>query len=175
MTKEDFLNKYNKPRTIEKALNESINAAIKRNPFYNNVSHEEKKHIKDVWKEWLKTSAKKFAEEKWDEKKYEEEIENLKLYMKEKFGLLINFRISHAQKSIGVFFKHLWCLEKIPTPPQCPVDRVILTKAGANYNERSWGKVDTIDQHRKKYSFIKKAANKAGFEHASEWELINFG
>jgi hypothetical protein len=70
------------------------------------------------------------------------------------------FRISHAQKSISVFLKHLWCMDIIPQPPQCPVDRMILERAGRRYPDTKWGYVNTIEEHMKKIKHLQDAASK---------------
>ncbi len=110
----------------------------------------------------------------WDENAHEKEIIKLKYSMNTEFGQLVDFRISHSQKSIGVFFKHLWCLEQISDTPQCPVDRKILTKADAPIYERSWGYVNDVETHRRKYQLIKQKSITDGFNNISQWELENF-
>ncbi len=94
--------------------------------------------------------------------------------MNNHFINLIDFRISHAQKSLGVFFKHLWCMNLINEPPQCPIDRQILKIAGVSITELSWGFVNDIETHRRKYSYIKEAAQRDGFSSVSGWELSKF-
>jgi len=174
MTKEGFLDRYNHVRTVEEALNKSISASVQHNRLYNDVPNEHRFRIRYFWREKLQQLSENFNDEQWSEDKYEDEIEKLKYLMNQKFGNLIDFRISHSQKSISVFFKHLWCLEKIPIPPQCPVDRIILTRANTPYNERSWGFVNDINTHRRKYDLIRHAASAAGYQQVSEWELLNF-
>lgn len=174
MTKDDFLKEYNPNRTVETALSESIGAAVKRNKIYLDVNLKDRKEIRKHWQNLLIQLYERFVNEKWDESIYEDEIIKLKDNMNNKFNDSIDFRISHSQKSISVFFKHLWCLDKISTPPQCPVDRIILTRAKAPYNERSWGLVNDIQTHRYKYNLIRQAAIKEGFDDVLKWELENF-
>ncbi|GAP68288.1 hypothetical protein BA6E_102288 [Bacteroidales bacterium 6E] len=171
---EDFLYKYNKSRTIEEALKKSIGAAVKRNVLYEKSQLANRLQVRNIWKQELCMLFHDYNQNHWDEMRYEFEIESLKCVMNSSFPGLIDFRISHSQKSIGVFFKHLWCLGKIPTPPQCPVDRKILTYANAPSNERSWGFVDDLNSHRHKYSYIRNAAANEGFEVVPEWELCSF-
>ncbi|MCP4343975.1 MAG: hypothetical protein GY795_00430 [Desulfobacterales bacterium] len=102
------------------------------------------------------------------------------------------FRISHSQKSISVSLKHLWCMNKISIPSQCPVDAVILGIAGKKYPQTNWGFVNTFEEHRIKMSWIRIAVdsynstptdqrliNNAVFEDGrnlkiAEWELAHF-
>lgn len=39
------------------------------------------------------------------------------------------FRTGVAQKALNLYLKYLWCMGRIPTPPQCPFDREVLRKA----------------------------------------------
>ena len=174
MTQKEFLNRYNQSRTIEEALSKSISASVQHNRLYNNVLHNERVPIRDFWSKSLIELSNRYAEENWLELEYESEIIELKRLMNDEFGELIDFRISHSQKSLSVFFKHLWCLGEIPIPPQCPVDRIILTRANAPHNERSWGFINNIETHRERYDIIRQAAVADGFDNVSIWELENF-
>jgi hypothetical protein len=174
MNKEQFLDKYNKSRTINEALSRSIRAAVQHNKLYNIDSTSSRELIREFWSDSLIEISKRFVLENWNEDYYEKEIIGLKKVMNDKYGQNIDFRISHSQKSIGVFFKHLWCLGDIPTPPQCPIDRIILTKAKAPIYHRSWGAVNDIETHRLKYAFIKQKALSDGYNNVSLWELEHF-
>ena len=174
MTQKEFLNRYNTSQTVGEALSKSISAAVGHNKLYNNATNFQKEEIRCFWREKLLEIAKDFSQNSWDEDKHNKKIDELKQIMNTKFGDLINFRISHSQKSISVFIKHLWCIGNFPLPPQCPVDRIILTRINAPYNERSWGFIDDIETHIEKINLIKLAAKRDGFESIAEWELLNF-
>ncbi|MEY3984251.1 MAG: hypothetical protein RL160_1810 [Bacteroidota bacterium] len=174
MTKEDFLEKYNKTQTIEVAISQSIKAAVQRNELYKLTSQRQRKEIREGWADLLMQALEQFQLHKWNNERYNHEIVRLKRIMNKMHGNLIEFRISHAQKSLGVFFKHMWCLGRIGIPPQCPVDRIILTRANAPLKDRSWGKVDSIEEHQRKYSIIQRKSKDDGFETTAEWELENF-
>jgi PIN domain nuclease of toxin-antitoxin system len=174
MTKDDFLVRYNLSRTIDEALSKAISASVQHNRLYNNATNNSRAKIRAEWSKLLISISKRYCEENWNEDLYELEILHLKESMNLRFTNLINFRVSHSQKSISVFFKHLWCLDKIPVPPKCPVDRIILTRANAPYNQRSWGYIDDIETHRERYHFIREAAIRDGFDNVSQWELENF-
>lgn len=84
------------------------------------------------------------------------------------------FRISHSQKSISVYIKHMWCMNEIMEPTICPVDRIILSKTDAKKNhDISWGYVNTIDEHRRKFAYIKSAAKDMNLT-VAKWELVSF-
>lgn len=175
MTKDQFLNKYNPDKSLELSLLKSINASVQHNKLYiKNINSNLKENIKCVWKQKLKTLSNDFEINPWDEKNHNQIIESLKVEMNKEFGELIKFKISHSQKSISVYFKHLWCMGIISTPPQCPVDRIILTQTNCLINHRKWTDVDRIDDHIFKINLIKGKMKLDGFQSLSEWELINF-
>jgi hypothetical protein len=133
------------------------------------------------WKQMLLTIAAEYAEPA-DSKKYERDLLRLQTYMNRgfsqffrqarhpKFGYEPGFRISHAQKSLGLVLKHFWCLGLVAMPPQCPVDRPVLVAARAGEPNSKWTDVNSIAAHRIKMEFLADAAAKDGLSIA-EWEL----
>jgi hypothetical protein len=182
--KEEFLNRYNPKRNLEKALSSAISAAVQHNSLYRKeATSKEKESVRCKWTAFLKLKKKDYENEQTVEK-YENDIQELSDLMNEsfsesflsephqKFKTEPGFRISHAQKSLSVFLKHLWCMGEAATPPQCPVDARILTMAGKKYPNTKWGYVNSIDEHRKKISFL-EAATEAS-QSLAEWELEVF-
>lgn len=86
------------------------------------------------------------------------------------------FRIAHAQKSLSLVLKHYWCNGVLGEPPCCPVDRRILTTAGAGQQEARWTDVDTVPQYLGKLALLSTAAGASRFAPISlaEWELEAF-
>lgn len=87
------------------------------------------------------------------------------------------FRIAHAQKSMSLVLKHLWCHGFVPQPPQCPVDRSVLRIARAPSAEWRWTDVNTLAEHDAKIVFLARATPthpEAPLDLA-EWELAIFG
>ncbi|MEQ9426119.1 MAG: hypothetical protein RJQ09_16970 [Cyclobacteriaceae bacterium] len=181
--KQQFLDRYNKPRTVEKAASKAISAATQHNSLYSKqIKDKEKFPIREGWTQYLIKLSEKFKVQV-SERSYESEILALKDSMNQqfkkyflevehpKYRYAAGFRISHSQKSIGVFLKHLWCMDKIVTPPQCPVDRIILEKAEIKYQKANWAYVNTIEEHRKKIEQLKASS---GHSNLAEWELLMF-
>jgi len=134
---------------------------------------EMKTEIKAAWHNILVEKSAKYKESTSSED-YENDIIFLKKEMNERFYLWFRnerFKISHSQKSLSVFLKHLWCMGKIAEPPQCPVDRTILTIAGAHLQHRGWRHVNNICEHRQKIRLLRNAA---GSESLARWELRSF-
>jgi len=182
--KEEFLNRYNPKRTLEKALSSAISAAVQHNSLYKKeATSKEKESVHCKWMAFLKQKMKDYENEQ-TVKKYENDIQELRDLMNgifsafflskphPKFKTEPGFRISHAQKSLSVFLKHLWCMGKIATPPQCPVDARILTIAGKKYPDTKWGYVNSIEKHREKISFLETAKEES--QSLAEWELKVF-
>ena len=177
MTKKEamdrFLKRYNPDKTNKVALSKAISAAAQHNKLYNTHDLSRRKEIRGFWAERLEELADKQRARKLTSQNYLDEVLRLKEIMNTQFND-IEFRISHSQKSISVYFKHLWCMGEISSPPQCPVDRIILTKIGAPVKDRSWGYVDTIEEHNRKYEMIIIFVRSQGFDNESEWELVAF-
>ena len=184
--KQAFLTRYNPQETCERSLSLAISAAVGHNSLYcPNITAHDKKSARGAWAEFLKAKVSEYSTIQTVEK-YEMDIEDLKKMMNDNFSSCFNsqihpiyttdpgFRISHSQKSLSVFFKHQWCMGKIGTPPQCPVDAIILRHAGMQYPETKWGYVNSLDEHRRKIALLNSAKNDALLTLA-EWELRKFG
>lgn len=183
--KDAFLNKYNPKRTISKALSSAISASVQHNSLYRvDVELALKKRVQQEWKSYLEGLVDRYKKPV-SVTDYEHDIETLKVIMNDKYSAAFRsephpkfktdpgFRISHAQKSISIFLKHLWCMGDIACPPQCPVDRIILQAAGRPSAEIKWGYVNSIEEHRLKISFL-EAAKGGPSDPLAEWELEKF-
>jgi hypothetical protein len=81
-------------------------------------------------------------------------------------------KFGHAQKALNLHLKYLWCSERIPMPPHCPLDSIILKKI-PGFTQIRWTQLDSS----KKYEEIISAAKcKASLQNLSlpEWELIEY-
>jgi len=137
--KQEFLQKYNFDYSKEIAISKAINASVQHNLLYSSsATNKEKKDIKTYWGSCLEEVGDEFKKDV-SVKTYEYIVEQLKRGMNRKFGPLFDngskhgsmFRISHSQKSISVYVKHLWCMGVIGEPKICPIDRIILSSTGA--------------------------------------------
>lgn len=177
-----FLAQYNPTLSNEIALRNSVKAAVQHNLLYSKSTKiKHRTLIGAYWRNSLIEIGRNFHSQV-DERDYETLIEALKTRMNDDFGELFQesnkctsgFRISHAQKSISIYIKYLWCMSVIPEPQICPIDRLILKKTEARkFNDTSWTFVNSIEEHRRKFQYIKQAANKAN-QSIAAWELINF-
>lgn len=178
--KEDYLNKYNNNHTVICALDSGILSATRRNPTYTkDLSKEDRNNIRKAWGEKLKELGRKYTK-KQNEKQYLADTLVLKNYMNLSFphsfknerpGYDKEFRISHAQKSLSVYLKHLWCMGEIEEPPLCPIDRIVLTKVGLNGHNAAWGYINTQELLNEKIETIRVMKGELSF---AVWELLNF-
>ena len=180
-----FLTKYNPEQTVDKAVSRAIAASVQHNSLYApNITPEEKEAVRCAWRSFLLDIIGKYKKQQTVDE-YERDILKLQEKMNTQFRDAFyqtphskyktdpGFRISHAQKSISVFLKHLWCMDEVDTPPQCPVDRVVLEMAGLKYDKAKWGYVNSIEEHRRKIDQLISAKDNEQ-QSLAVWELKNF-
>lgn len=177
-----FLEKYNPDYSIKVAITNSIKAAVQHNILYStNTNLKDRAGIRSYWSECLEEIGWEFRKDV-QIKYYEEIILKFQKHMNLKFkhhfesdGRYASmFRVSHSQKSISVFVKYLWCMDKIDEPKICPVDRVILSQTGAKLKkDMTWCEVNSIEEHRRKFNYIAEAA-KNNNSSIANWELLKF-
>lgn len=181
--KKRFLLRYNPTQSIRVALSKAINASVQRNRYLSPADKSDLKKIKEIRKEWetlLETIAITFKE-KQNEESYGKTIELVRESVNLKSGDS-KIKISHAQKSLAVFLKHLWCFDKdkLPTryaseifPVHCPVDAVILRKI--KWAGKPWTSIDSIDDHFQMITAIKNFIKNSDQNYSLiEWEVLSF-
>jgi hypothetical protein len=170
-SKFNFLKKYNSSETIEQGLSDSINSSVGHNKLYTkNLVERERKEITTEWCKKLKKLSEKYIDKK-PIKTFENDILNLQKIMNKEFGEKIYFKLSHSQKSLSIFLKHLYCLNIIEIPPCCPIDSIVLRKTESL--NKTWTTVDDLKTHRDRFSYIQKESKKLGMN-VCHWELITF-
>ena len=159
-----------------------IIAAVQRASLYTPASNNNA-YIRRKWERLLEVLVEKYKTRQQDEKTFKEDILSLKVAMNQTFppeqrrfdngkdGYDDEFRIAHAQKSLSICLKHLWCRGELGnnTPPLCPVDGILL-KAAHNYD--SWTKVNTMEEYESHIALLKQCAE--GYENLSCWELMTW-
>jgi len=180
--KTNFLARYNKSNSVSEALSKAISAAVQRNSLYSkSITKNEGAAIRTYWSDQLIEIAQNRPAP--NKEAYDSQILELQELMTEKFpvseyfspnksGVADGFRISHSQKSLSIFSKHLWCLNLIDEPVFCAVDAIILGKTDAPSNIK-WTKISTIEAHRESYKYIETEASKSEMSIA-QWELSAF-
>lgn len=185
-----FLDLYNPQRTVEMALTSGIKAAAQHNSLYTpNIDN--KSEILDYWKSQLQCIGVKYFESQQTEEQFKSDFLLLQSNMNTMFPKAFKskqyvnnpgFRISHAQKSLSVYLKHMWCIKVeqyfdnkskniVPEYPICPMDRTILRLV--NCPNPKWVHINTMDEYNEKLEFIKTAAKKEN-KSLAMWELMAF-
>ena len=154
--KHAFLEKYNPSRDVGIAVSKSINAAVQHNSLYlPSLNQKTRREVRQYWGDYLLKLIKEYSVLR-EEDFFLEHIKSLQVCMNEKYSFAFRdlphlrfqtdpgFRISHSQKSISVFLKHLWCMNHIKRPPQCPVAPIVCPEScvcsWTDYSQVSDGK-----------------------------------
>jgi hypothetical protein len=97
-------------------------------------------------------------------------IKNLALTLSKQYPEALNgsrFRIGSAQKALNLYLKMLWCLDRIPTPPHCPFDAIVLSHVPGCASVR-WTQLDSLPEYQRIVRCARSAANGGSL---AEWEL----
>lgn len=183
--KNRFVNRYNRQHDSDvRPYRAGVTAASQRNILYAPDTSARRETVRLGWADELRGIAEKYVTPQSSEV-YEQDLEHLQAVMNERFAGFFRqdehprypydpgFRLSHAQKSLSVCLKHLWCLGVVDTPPQCPVDSIVLGRAGLKYPQTRWAFVNRMEEHQSQMQVLERAAatEKLG---VAEWELKEF-
>lgn len=79
------------------------------------------------------------------------------------------FRFGIAQKAFNSFLKYFWCVDRIPTPPHCPFDAIILRMLRLPTGcLDQWTRVDDVMTYG---AWVLAAKAVAGTQTLADWEL----
>ncbi len=171
---------------VNVAARMAIKAAVERNPTYSDDADIEKIH--KFWIKELKDLFDKYKNEEQTKDVFVDDVIKLQQKMNVSFPDSFRnngksrgknkdrddkykkiFRVAHAQKSLSIFLKHMWCITPdMPMPPVCPIDRRILQEAKI-YNP--WTKLNCIETYKK---WLEKLECVAGKEPLAKWELVKW-
>lgn len=176
--KNKFLEEFNKDRCKKNALTMAVNASLQHNKLYrNNINQYKRGKFRNRLKEEILSISHEYIVTKSQED-FKNDIECLKFNINKEFSHLFldettkdslepGFRISHSQKCLSVYLKHLWCMNNIPRPPLPPIDRNIL-KIASKKSVPKWTKVNSIEEYNVLVEYLINAASEM---HVTEWEL----
>jgi hypothetical protein len=171
------------PDWQSKALSDALNSVVQHNPTYTpGTTASGRVLFRAAWRKELTGIGDEYIQSMKDRTAFESDILRLQAVMNAQFHQILQpvdpryahgFRVSHAQKSLSLLLKHCWCHGRIEEPPACPVDRVILTKARAPYDKRTWMTANTMEAYRDQIGYLDSAAAAAG-QTVAVWELLQF-
>ena len=176
------MNEHKRKFLRDQSMINSITGAFQHAGIYISglpESDPNKKRVRDTLKEQIVKLAKSYQNTVTDSD-HCSNIEQLANFISSEFhgkGVLRNdrFRIGISQKALNLYLKYLWCLDEIPTPPHCPIDRIIIQKLGIPQQQQSqydWTKLDCIQKY--KYLISRCRENLEALSIA-EWELQVWG
>ena len=156
----------------------SWSAAVGRSQTYReNIGESKRKEIKNFVKSFIDNNIIFSYQTVVNDKTHNQNIINLSNEVSKKFSKVLynsRFRIGTSQKVLNLYLKYLWCMDKIQTPPHCPIDKIILDiLAKKSFKDQrsifkiSWTKLDDIDKY---FEIIEEARTIVGKD-LSTWEL----
>jgi hypothetical protein len=79
-----------------------------------------------------------------------------------------HFRRGTAQKAFNLYLKFLWCMGRIPIPPDCTIDSNVIGKLPKEFRGVKWTQIDSDSEYG---AIIEEVRKIAGHEPLPEWEL----
>jgi hypothetical protein len=134
----------------EQAVTWSINAALQRNKVYKNDEYyEQREQFRAEWAGLLSDEAQayKSLEASVSDEQHCAAIARIADTLSNKFSQLLDrgrLRFGTSQKAFNLYLKYLWALGEAQTPPHCPIDSVVLEKAGI---DGCWTKSDSCEEY----------------------------
>lgn len=118
-------------------------SSTRNNPVFTSLAHPlKRKEVNEKWMNLLTTISEGYSNSK-SLSEYKQDIEFLQEEMEKAFPGTVTFRISHAQKSLSVHLKYLWCKDpNRPAPPACPIDSMVLCRLGWPYCREHWTRME---------------------------------
>jgi hypothetical protein len=152
------------------AMANSLRAALQRNKTYkDNVPYLVRKNLRESWAKQIKAAAEKYKTDGISDKAHCSTIADIATSLSNEFGpSLIDGRLRYgtSQKAFNLYLKFLWKLKRIPPPPHCLIDAVVLRAAKL---VGSWTSSDCQKQYMSWVIALRKEAQKHA-KSLGEWE-----
>jgi hypothetical protein len=153
----------------------TLAATVQRSHLYTpGLSEKDREPFQASLREALESAAKAYTNNVPEAQHVHNIIELASLLSRKHPTLLTDSRMKfgHAQKALNLYLKYLWCLGKLPIPPHCPIDSIILKKI-PKFTQVRWTQLDSPEQ----YEFIIAAAKVKAKEKdipLAVWELNEY-
>lgn len=109
------------------------------------------------------------------EEQHVRNIAELAAQLSQKHSTLLTdcrMKFGHAQKALNLYLKYLWCLGKLPMPPHCPLDSIILKKI-PKFTQERWTQLDSPERYERIIAAAKIKAEEKRLPLAI-WELYEY-
>lgn len=153
----------------------TLAATTQRSRLYtSNLSETDRRPFRQSLKEVLESTAALYTKTISEETHIKNILKLVVKLTREHSALLEGgaMRFGHAQKALNLYLKYLWCLGKLPMPPHCPIDSIILRKIPGFTQER-WTKLDSAQRYQDIIASAKMKADEKGLSLAV-WELHEY-
>ena len=174
------------------ASREAYNAAAKRGCVYiakkpkeTYYAHEKRiGAFKDAFRESAKQLVRDFVDQRYNTSvsgdAHSENLEELAAQISAICPNILRnenengrFRIGTTQKFVNLYLKYLWAGNKIPEPPHCPFDRIILVNKLCI--QAAWTQMDNIGEYKKWVDKVAcLVAKNKQYSSIAEWELVEY-
>ncbi|MGA3264009.1 MAG: hypothetical protein ABSC47_08180 [Terracidiphilus sp.] len=159
---------------LSNAVRDSIVSRSGRRVYANGKTEIESRKFWKLLTEWLYKTAFDYKIAV-DEKQHVKNIETLVHFLSNHCSEALNDgRVTYgfAQKALNSYLKYLWCDRRIPPPPHCPFDSIILGMLELSDDcERRWTHGEKGDY----LQWFSTAKLKANGMALCEWELREWG
>ncbi len=154
-------------------------------PIYCTANPNDRRKVRDFLRNETCDLIRKCYHRKVADKDHTGNIAKLAAKVGKKHGKFLHegrFRFGIAQKYLNLKLKGLWVLGKIPTPPHCPFDGVVLNKIlwlGLR-DGKTWTASDSRPEYNKWVKAAQKEANNLeypkilGYSNIAVWELAAY-
>jgi hypothetical protein len=135
------------------------------------VSDAAKEDFREYFRKVLVVAAKAYEKTVTDRQHFTR-INNLADGLSNTFGAVLagqRMRIGIVQKALNLYLKYLWTVGKIPEPPQCPFDNLVIARVPGSWTR--WTRLDSLDEY---VRLVAAARVEAGGISLAEWELRLF-
>jgi len=153
---------------IKTALSDILTSSLQRAKIYvDGVTDSQKQPFKESFKTELGRIEPAYANTV-DDETHVQNIQSFAASLSQQFQDMFrdqHVKIGVAQKGVNLFLKYMWSLDRIPEPPHCPIDAIVLRAIG---NDAKWTQLDSVEIYTK---IIDECRQTAGTQSLSQWEL----
>jgi hypothetical protein len=134
----------------DQALTWSVNAALQRNKVYkNDENYGQREQFRTEWGRLLSEEANAYKSLKSpvSDDQHCAAIARIADTLSNQFSQMLDggrLRFGTSQKAFNLYLKYLWALGEARTPPHCPIDSVVLERAGI---DGCWTKSDSCEEY----------------------------
>lgn len=154
----------------DQALYSAVNASLQRASVYNSTATQQQRdQLRKAMRDALEHIGHEYVKSV-SEDRHLSNIESLAIWISNQCGASLLgscLRIGIAQKALNLYLKYLWCFGRIPSPPHCPFDSVVIDKLPSEAYV-AWTRLSDPKQYT---ALVEAAKRKAGSTPLPVWEL----